>query len=83
MDGPVVCHVLNQNYELERDDVIPADIRIIIHKQLLNKANQRRSYKSATIYRPNQDPVQTSVSTDGETIKFDLKKVGLWAIVKL
>ncbi len=82
-DGPVVCHILNQNYELERDDVIPADIRITLQKQLLNKANQWSRYKSATIYSPNQDPVQTSVSTDGETIQFELKKVGLWAIVEL
>lgn len=82
-DAPVVCHLLNQNYDPKRDDVHPTDVRISIRKDLLEKASSGNDIKTAQIHVPKREPAQLEIVESNNVITFEVKNLGLWAIIEL
>ena len=81
-NAPVVCHILNQDYELEKDDVRPADVEISISGKLLSKA-LKKTPKEAMIYMPGRPAGKINLKIEGDRISFKVEGLGLWAIVSL
>ncbi|MBM3239772.1 hypothetical protein FJZ31_26105 [Candidatus Poribacteria bacterium] len=82
-NGPIVCHLLNQNYEKEKDDVYPVDVRVALNKDLVAKAIENSDIHTAVIHLPKREPVRLPVVKTGDSISFEVKDLGLWAIVEL
>ncbi|MGQ9462104.1 MAG: beta-galactosidase [Candidatus Fervidibacter sp.] len=82
LKAPVVCHLLNQDYDIQTDDVRPASVSVSISRPLLSKA-LRGTPKSATIYAPGGKPMRVPVKVEGERVSFSVPELGLWAIVAI
>ena len=82
-DAPIVCHLLNQNYELEKDDVHSVDVQVAFNKDLVGKAMSDHDIGIAVIHTPNRAPVQLPIVKTDDTISFEVKNLGLWVIVEL
>ena len=82
-DVPVVCHVLNQNYDLSQDGAAPVDVRVSIHKDLLKKAHRGSIPRSARVHMPRKETQGVIVAEHDNEITFEVKNLGLWAIVEL
>jgi len=82
-DAPIVCHILNQNYELEKDEVHPVDVQVAINRDLIKKVVDGSDICIAVIHLPNQEAVSLPVVKTDDTISFEVKDLGLWSIVEL
>lgn len=72
---PIICHLLNQNYEPEIDEVQPVDIRISLNKRLLKKFGFVPH--SATIHTFKHESSQLQTSLNDEFISFDVEELGI------
>ena len=79
----IVCHLLNQNYDSEVDNINPVDVRVALNKNLIEKAMCSSDIHEAVIHRPKDSPVHLAVVETDDTISFEVKGLGLWAIVEL
>jgi len=82
-DAPIVCHILNQNYEPGKDEVCPVDVQVTINRDLIKKAVDGSDICIAVIHLPNQEAVSLPVVETDDTISFEVKNLGLWSIVEL
>jgi hypothetical protein len=80
-DSPLVCHILNLNYDLEMDDVRPADVTITLGKSLLKRAGL--GVRSGTIHTLKGESTRLPITRVGEGVRFEVKDLELWAIVEL
>ncbi|MBC7328831.1 beta-galactosidase [bacterium] len=81
-NAPVVCHILNQDYHLEEDDVRPADVEISISLKLLSKA-LKKTPKEAMVYIPGRPAEKINLNIGEDKVSFKIDGLGLWAIVSL
>ncbi|MBC7326797.1 beta-galactosidase [bacterium] len=79
-NAPIVCHLLNQDYDFERDDVRPVDIEVSLSKALLGKVLKSFPGK-ASVYIPGKPMQKVNLKISDERISFNLTNLGLWAIV--
>ncbi|MEW6238741.1 MAG: hypothetical protein AB1656_25425 [Candidatus Omnitrophota bacterium] len=77
----IVCHVLNQDYDPEKDSVIPADVKIILDKKLLAKIGNKK-IESAKLYAPMRPTESIPVVSNGNIVSFAIKQAGLWTILE-
>lgn len=77
-NAPLVCHVLNQNYDKDKDDVQPVDVQITLNGDLLKK-----DAREAIIHAPQRDPVRAPMMKNGDAMSFEVKGLGLWAVVEV
>lgn len=81
-DAPIICHVLNQNYDLARDDVQPVNARITIANNLLESA-AGGVILSVFAHSPKGESRQIVAKQENGGISFELENLGLWTIVEL
>ncbi|MCS7191916.1 MAG: beta-galactosidase [Armatimonadetes bacterium] len=79
--APIVCHLLNQDYDFQIDDVRPVDVSVSISLSLLKRASKRIP-KFAILHVPNQQPQKVSVQVEGDMLNFSVIQLGFWAIVE-
>ncbi len=77
---PVVCHLLNRDYDRERDAVNPADVSVSLLRDLLPPGFNPRQ---ADLFTPGQKPRRVPVKRQGEHIVFEVKGAGLWTVAAL
>ncbi|MDE2747706.1 MAG: hypothetical protein OXI34_01965 [Chloroflexota bacterium] len=78
-DSPVVCHLLNSNYDLEADAFRPLqNIRLELNGSLLGNAISR-----ATLYAPGRAPRAVDCRRAGVDTLVTVPELDMWAVVKL
>ena len=78
-DAPVICHVLNSNYDLESDAYLNLrDVELTIAGDLLD-----RVFSRATLYTPGESPLDVTCRTAGVDTVVSLPNLDMWAIIKL
>ncbi|MFQ6039288.1 MAG: hypothetical protein ACE5PV_00420 [Candidatus Poribacteria bacterium] len=82
-NAPIVCHLLNQNYELGKDEVHPVDVRVTLNRDWVRKTAGNYDIRKAVIHTPKNAPVELPVVKTDDKISFEVKDLGLWAIVEL
>ncbi len=82
-NAPVVCHILNQNYNADRDRLTPCTVTITLSKRLLKKANLSRLARTARIFAPGNKVSETAVRESDTELSFQIENVGLWTLVEL
>ncbi len=81
-EAPVVCHLLNQDYDVQSDEVRPANVTVTISRALLRKA-LRRDPTEAIVHFPAQPPTRVPVEQESGAIRFTVPRLGFWAIVAI
>ncbi|MCS7187101.1 MAG: hypothetical protein RMK89_09135 [Armatimonadota bacterium] len=82
LKAPIVCHLLNQNYDVQTDDVRPTDVTVFISRSLLSKA-MRGEPRQAIVRMPKRPPQRVPVRLDKEGLTFSVENLGLWAVVEI
>jgi hypothetical protein len=80
--APVVCHLLNQDYDLQSDDVQPKEVIVSVSRLLLSKA-LRGTPKRAILRTPTTPPREISICLNGDWLKFTVPELGFWALVEI
>ena len=78
----VVCHLLNQDYRIERDAALPASVQVTIDQSLFKKAAGSQRIKKAVIHQPNQPSREVEIQRSDGSISFSVTNLDLWAIVE-
>lgn len=81
-DAPIVCHLLNQDYDLEKDDVRPADVEVSISLSLLERVLKERG-EEAILYQPASEPQKIKIEISEGRVRFRIKGLGLLAIAAI
>ncbi len=81
-NAPLVCHLLNQDYDLQADDVRPIDVTISIDRSLLSKA-MGSVPKRVVVRTPKRSPERVSFRLDKDELILSVPNLGLWAIVEI
>ncbi len=78
-DSPLICHLLNSNYDLQTDQFITQrDIQLTISNDMMG-----RRFAKPVLYAPGQDPQLLQYRSDGaETVIF-IPQMDMWAIIQL
>jgi len=82
-DASVVCHLLNQNHDIEKDDINPVDVRVALNKSLLKKATGNSDIRAAVIHAPKCESASLPLAQADDALSFEVKGLGLWAVVEL
>ncbi len=82
-DAPVVCHVLNQNYDVQKDSVEPVSIQLILREDLFKKATGGKAFQSAVLHAPKAESRTIELKREGNTYSLTLENLGLWGVVEL
>lgn len=78
-DAPVVCHLLNANYDADTDRYETArDIELRIDRRLLD-----RTFTSARLFAPGAQPREIACSVDSKATTITVPELDMWAIVQL
>jgi hypothetical protein len=78
-NAPVLCHLLNSNYDLATDRFRPLhNVRLGIGAGLLG-----RSFSQAKLYTPEKTPRDIECRVTGSDTLVTVPAVNMWAIVKL
>ena len=78
-DSPLVCHLLNSNYDAETDRFdIQSNVELTIGAGMLS-----RVYSSATLYAPGQAPAVVDCRASDSATTVTIPGLGMWAILKL
>ncbi len=78
-DAPVICHLLNSNYDLESDRFLTLrGFELRIANRMLG-----RSFSRATLYAPGSSPRAIECRADGDATVVSIPRLDMWAIVKL
>jgi len=77
--APLICHLLNQNYDLQEDAVSPVDVQVSLSPRLLDKAG----FREALVYMPARAPVCVPIARAEGAVSFEVRQLGLWALVEL
>jgi len=80
--APVICHLLNQDYDLQRDDVRPARVAVSINRLLLSKAI-KDTPKRAILRTPMLASEEIPIQLDGDWLTFTVPELGFWALIEI
>ena len=77
-DNPVVCHILNRNYDSEGDSVVPArDIEIVLGTSLIDDGNIR----TCKLISPDGDPIQLNAEVREDGLHVLIPELGTWSLL--
>ena len=77
--APVNLHLLNSNYDAETDSyIVQRDFTVTLSESLYG-----RSFSSATLYAPEQEPITLQVETRADTTRITVPRLDMWGILKL
>jgi hypothetical protein len=77
---PLVCHLLNRNYDGERDAVTPqTDFTVELQRTAVNGAQIR----AATLFAPGAEPVALDLTQTDDALTIHVNRVDLWGVVRL
>ncbi len=78
-DAPLIVHLLNSNYDPQRDRFETVrDLRLTIAQPLL-----KRSFARAALYAPGKAPVALDCQDTDEETSIILPELGMWGVLKL
>ncbi len=80
--APLVCHLLNQDYDLKSDDVKPVNVSVILDEKFLKRARVVTP-QFAILHQPGQEPQRLQLTRSGSGISFRVRELGVWGIVEL
>ena len=78
--APVVVHLLNRQYNGEKDAMVPQEGFTL---RLRDDLAGGRRFTKATLHAPREDPIELPVNTDREQTVVTIPKLALWAILAL
>lgn len=81
-NAPVVCHLLNQDYDPQLDDVRPVNVSISVSLSLIKRVC-RIVPTIAIVHSPKRELQQASVCIENDMLTFTVPNLSLWAIVEL
>ena len=81
-EAPLVCHVLNQHYDPSQDRVIPGDVQIILHKDLLERTHKSEKAAKARVHRPGSESTEIPLEIEGDGVSFQILNAGVWTLVE-
>ena len=77
--SPLLCHLLNSDYDLERDSYRPGrDIELRVADAILG-----RGYRRATLYAPGIEPRALPCRRVDDATAVSIDRLDMWALVKL
>lgn len=82
-DSPIVCHVLNLQYEEDADKVRPADVEVSISEDLLRLHEGYKIPEIAILHEPNRQSQELPVINKGGRVTLQIREMGFWGIVEL
>ena len=78
-NSPLICHLLNSNYDPESDSFLEqSDVKLTIDEGLLG-----RVYSSATLFTPGDEPVTLECLASAKATTVTIPSLYMWAILKL
>ncbi len=78
-DSPLICHLLNSNYDPQTDGYnVQRKVELTIRESLLG-----RVYRSATFFAPGQAPRAVDCRADAGATVVTFEDLPMWGIVKL
>ncbi len=78
-DTPVICHLLNSNYDLKSDAYLKLrDVELTIAGDVLD-----RVFSLATLYAPGESPREINCRAVGLDTVVSVPNMGMWAIIML
>ena len=79
-DAPVVVHLLNRQYDAEKDTMVPQKrLTLRLRRDLF----RGRKLAKATLHAPRTEPVVLDTSAGDESTTVKIPELGLWGIVDL
>jgi hypothetical protein len=79
-NSPLVCHILNRNYDTDSDSIIPVrDIEIYLSKPFMGY----RDIKSCRLISPGGESVELEFSMNDEELRCQISELGMWSIMTL
>lgn len=82
-DAPIVCHILNQNYDVQKDAVEPVTIQLALREDLFKKAAGGRALHSVILHVPKAESRTIERKREGDAYTLTLENLGLWGVVEL
>ena len=79
-EAPIICHVLNWEYDTSTDKM-NKQLGITIH--LNNKLLDDRKLREATLFAPQGKPTQLSFKRSADGVNILVPELDLWGVLKL
>ena len=77
-ERPLVCHVLNRNYDGESDSVETArDVEILLSKPLIGDGDVR----SCRLISPNRDTIKLDAEMKDDGLHIPIPELGMWSLL--
>jgi hypothetical protein len=77
---PIVVHLLNRQYDGQKDAVVPQrDFTLRLRRDLLDG----RNLTSATLHAPKRETVKLTVTSDDGCTTVQVPDLSLWALLEL
>ncbi len=76
-----ICHVLNQNYDVENDRIEPVRVQISMHKSMFSAKNIEPENLTAKIFQPQKSHLTLPINSNKQIITFEINNVGLWSVI--
>ncbi|MFC1712975.1 hypothetical protein ACFL6S_04860 [Candidatus Poribacteria bacterium] len=77
-NGPVVCHILNRNYDEDKGSVIPAqDIEVVLAAPLIGDT----SVRSCKLLSPDGEAIELDMELRDDGLSVSIPVVKLWSLL--
>ena len=77
-DSPLVCHILNRNYDGGKDSVIPAhDVEVVLGAPLIGGED---AY-SCKLISPGRQPIQLETELRDDGLHVPISELGMWSLL--
>lgn len=77
-DSRLVCHILNRNYDADRDVVVPVrDVKIVIRAPLVRDIHAG----SCKLIVPGGEPVELDTELKNDELHISLPELGMWSLL--
>ncbi len=80
--APLVCHVLNQEYDAKTDRVLPVNIEIAFSKALLKQTGVRELPERGMAHSPGNESQAVAVTETDSNVSIHIQDAGLWTVVE-
>jgi len=81
--APIVCHLLNQDYDVERDDINFVNVRVTLSRGLIGKTMSNTDIRTAVIHTPKCESASLPLMKSDGSLSFEVRGLSLWAVVEL
>jgi len=76
-DSPVVCHILNRNYDEEKGSVAPArDVRVVLGAPLIDG-----KISSCKLISPDGSSIQLNAKLIDDGLHITIPELGMWSLL--